>query len=364
MKKKIKKMLRIGLHSWLIVLVALAMSGLALVKTAKADALTSKSDIMSRLEASVAANHTIEFTLSATGGGVAAGEDITITFPAGFDTSTIVVADIDFEDNGTNLELLGTCSGTTWGAAMASDILTLTSCTGTIAASHTVTIEIGTHATFNAVTGTHQITNDTAGTKTIAIAGSNGDDGNLLVQIIADDSVNVTATVGETLSFVINDTEIGFGSLSASTGRWATADANGTDASPALPDVAHTLEVGTNASGGWAVTYNGALLTSGASDTIDGTTGITGDGDGNPAGASEEFGISASTNGNAGIATGYERTATPNWDWETSTTTTLVSEIVPTATETISVSYLANIVALTEAGDYETDITYIATATF
>jgi len=326
--------------------------------TARAADLTSEKDTLSTLTASTAANHEIVFTMSASGGGVGTGETLTITFPASFASGLngIDFGDIDMNDGGEKT-LAGTCSDATWGAAVATRTITFTSCTDTIDASDTVTIQIGT----NAAAGDTQITNPAAGNDLeIAIAGDNGDTGALAISIIADDSVAVSAQVDPTITFSISDVVIGFGDLSSSTGRWATGT-TGTDASdPATPTAAHTMQIATNADNGWAITYNGATLTSG-SNTID-VASVDEDSDGTQ--NSEEFGIGASTNGDSTVATGYLRDGDADFTFVASTTTTLISESAPTATETISMSYLANITGDTEAGDYSTSITYIATATF
>ncbi len=162
-----------------------------------------------------------------------------------------------------------------------------------------------------------------------------------------------------TLTFAISDTGIGFGSLSAAAARWASGDGTGSASDVA----AHTLQITTNARNGYAITYNGATLTSG-SNTISAAT-ITDDADGTP--GSEQFAVGFQTNGNATIASGYDHNATASlrdWNFVASTTTTAVSETAATATETISAYYLTNISSVTEAGAYTTTITYIATATF
>lgn len=327
------------------------------IRPVSAAAVTSLKDTLSRLQASTAANHTIQFT---TPTGVAAGQTITLTLGSGFTTNTFDFADIDVADDGVDLTLAATASGATWGAALSGQVLTITSGTGTIAASSVIAIEIGTHATSGG-TGDTQITNPTASSTTVAIAGTFGDSGTLAINIIADDTVDITATVDPTITFSISDVAIGFGSLSSSTGRWATGDALGGNASAATPTAAHTLALATNAQSGWAITYSGATLTSGANTVTDAAT-IDEDSDGTP--GSEQFGISASTDGDATIAAGYLRDAVADFDFVPSTTTTLVSESGETNTETISVSYLANISTITEAGSYSTTITYIATATY
>ncbi len=328
------------------------------IRQASAAAVTSFKDTLSRLQASTAANHTIQFT---TPSGVDAGETITVAFQSGFTMNSIDFADIDVADDGVDLTLAATPSGATWGAALSSQTVTITSGTGTIAASSVITIEVGTNAT-QPTTGDTQITNPSAGSYTVTIGGTFGDSGTLAINIIADDTVDITATVDPTITFSISDVAIGFGSLSSSTGRWATGDATGGNASAgSTPTAAHTLAIATNAQSGWAITYNGATLTSG-SNTITVASAVDEDSDGTP--GSEQFGVSASTDGDSTIATGYLRDANADWTFVASTATTLASESGETNTETISVSYLANISTITEAGSYSTSVTYIATATF
>lgn len=361
--KVMKKMFSGGL----IMLVALAMSGFYLVQRAKADGLSSKSDVLSRLQDNTAANHTITFTTTTA---VAVGETITVTFPGDFDTSTIVFGDVDVKDDAVEMTLGANCDATEDASAvMAADVLTVTICSdyaAGIGGGSVVEIQIGTHA---AGPGTHQIVNPNVAVDTtyeIAIDATT-DDGQVEVQILMDDTMHITATVDESIAFDIidagSDMTIGFGDLSSSVGRWATGDAVGENASDTTPTAAHTMTIGTNADGGWAITFYGPTLTDG-SNTIDvaDIVGAAGTYDGTP--GSEEFGLCASTDGNSTVNTLYERDATPDWKFVASTVTTLVSESAPTATETISVSYLGNISTLTEPGSYEADVTYIATATF
>jgi hypothetical protein len=317
-----------------------------------AAALTGVSDTMSSQKAGEASNHTIVFTSPS---GVAAGETITITFPAGFTIGSVDNTDIDVDDDGADLTLGATASGATWGAAFSGQILTIESGTGTIAAGSEITVEIGTHATSGA-TGDQQITNHaTPSTYTISIAGTFGDTGSVLIPILTDDEVSVTADVGQTLSFSISDNTIGFGTLSSSGPRYATGTTgSGTETS------AHDLVIGTNASSGYTVTYNASTTLVSGSDEIDIAT-ITGDADGT-AGA-EQFAINFATDGDATIVTTYAN-ASDNWDMATGTATTIVSETVPTADETISAYYLANIASLTPAGSYSASFVYIATANY
>jgi hypothetical protein len=332
---------------------------------AQAANLTSISDTLSTLVSNVDANHTILFV---TPTGVQASTDtITIDF-TDFTTTSVAFGDIDLAEDDdaacdgtwTDKTLAATAAAGTWGAAIAADVLTLTpptdATTGEIDAGFCVQVQIGT----NAAGGTNQIDNpNDTNAHTIEIDGVFGDDGQYSLDFVADDTVNVTSTVDPSITFAISDTTIGFGTLDASNPRWANAAATGSGTDVA----AHTISIGTNATDGYIVTYNGATLTSG-SDTIT-VASITDDENGTQ--GSEEFGFGFSTSGDATIAAAYDHNATPasrDWAFVAATTTTIASETVPTATETISAFYLSNIAANTEAGTYTTDITYIATATF
>lgn len=332
--------------------------------TAMAASLTSMRDEMSRLETGVAANHTIQFI---TPTGVTAGQTITLTFNGDFTgESAIVHGDVDLATaatcTGFSDKTLGAGpSGATWGVGAASDTITITSGTDTITATHCVQIEIGTNAT-SQVTGSNQITNgaiDDDESITLAV-GSGADTGTIAVDIITDDTVDISATVSPSITFTINDTAIGFGTLSFSAATWANAGATGS----ASDTSAHNLTVATNAASGYALTYNGATLTSGG-NTIDGVA-ITDNADGTP--GTEEFAIGFDVSNSSTIASGYDHNSTPgnrDWTFVPSTTTTVVSRVTPTNTETINAYYLANISATgTAAGVYNTSVTYTATATF
>ncbi len=323
--------------------------------------LTSMSDTLSTAAQGTAANHTIEFT---TPTGVSEGETITIIFDSDFTMGSVAEDDIDVADDTVDLTTAADCTGAEEaGVSVASQTITIEICSGdggAIDASSVVEVEVGTNATSSG-TGANQITNPAAAeTSTIEIAGTQTDSGTLAVVTLADDSVAVSATVDPSITFSISDTSIGFGDLSSTAARFATGDGNGSGSDDTA---AFTMEVATNATGGYSITYNGSTLTSGA-DTID-VASITDDADGTQ--GTEEFGMGLSTGGDATIASAYDHNATPanrDWTFVADTTTEIVSETGPTAAETVSVFFLANIAGNTEAGNYTTAITYIATATF
>lgn len=337
-------------------------------RTATAAGVTSLSDTLTRLKASTAADHTIYFV---TPTGLSAAQTITLTFSADFTgVSSIAHTDVDFATGSsatctsatyTEQTLAASPSGATWGIGASGQVITITSGTGTVTANRCVRIKIGTNATTGS-TGVNQITNGAADDDdTLTIGGTFGDSGTLAYDIITDDQVSITATVAPSITFTVDDNTVGFGTLSSTTGRWATGDTLGGNATAGnTPTAAHTLTIGTNASSGYSVTYNGATLTS-SGNTITAAS-ISSDSDGTT--GSEQFALSVSASGDATIASGYARGTNSSWNFVPSTTTTIVSETVPTATETLSVSYLANISALTEAGSYSTTLTYIATGNF
>jgi hypothetical protein len=249
--------------------------------------------------------------------------------------------------------LAAAAAGSAWGAVISGQVLTLTpETTGpAIAANACVQIEIGT----NAAGGAAQITNNaTPGSYTLAIGGAFGDSGNILINILADDQVSVSATVAEALTFTISDTSIGFGTLSAAAARYATGDTNG----GAGEVEAHNLVVGTNAANGYTMTVNGNTLTYG------GFT-INAIGAANLASSvgSEQFGLRLTASGGSGtVAAPYAATG---FAFDTAAFPDQVASASgATANTTYSARYIANIAANTEAGPYTATLTYVATANF
>ncbi len=338
---------------------------------ALAASVTTLSDTLSTLTASTAANHEILFN---TPSGVASGGNLTVTFDSDFTgLGSITEDDVDFATGSS-----GTCSSATyteqatvpsgatssqWNVTIAGQVITITSggASATVTAARCVRIRVGTNAT-NSGTGSNRISNGVAANAhSITIGGGFGDSGTASIDIIADDSVNITATVDPTITFTISDTTVGFGTLSSSAATYATSDANGTTLLPADTSGAHEMTIATNAASGYTITYNGATLTSGG-NTIDVAT-ISSDNDGTP--GTEQFALGIDDNGgNVTIASGYDLAGTNSYSFVAGTTTAIASETGATTTETIDVQYIANIATTTEAGSYSTDITYIATGNF
>ena len=338
---------------------------------AQASQVTSLRAVFDRLKAGVNSEGLTVYFVTPTGIQTGGADTITLTFSADFTVAAELAVnfDIGLGDSGTCTTAIYTDeivalapSATDWGVDVTGNVITFSPETDdTLTAGFCVKFEMGNDATTGGTGAVSAIVNGAVDDDdTIVVGGAFADSGTLIVDLITDDQVSVTATVDPTLTFTVSDTTIGFGSLSASAARWATGDTNGSATDSAA---AHTMTVATNAQSGYVLSYSGATLTSGA-NTID-VAAITDDADGTQ--ASEQFGLGISTGGTSTVATGYDHNATPanrDWAFVASTTTTIVSRTTPTATETISAFYLANITGITEAGAYSTTITYIATGTF
>lgn len=323
------------------------MAGIGL-PTAQAAALTSVSDTMSTLKESVVANHDIQFT---TPTGISASQTIAITFTdfsvaAGLDST-----DIDLLDDGAQLTLAASPSGTTWGAVRTSaTVITLTNGSAAVAAGSVVRIKIGTNAT-EAATGDQQITSPAAGTATISIAGTMTDSGSISANIISNDQVSVSATVAQSISFALGSNSVSLGTLSSSAATSST----------------HTMTIATNAPGGMVATVSGLTLTSGSN-----TISACGSGCASTTG-SEQFGINLKDNATPNVgaeASGSAPigSAATNYDTADSfrfvTGETIASSAAGINSTVFTISYLANISGATEAGTYTTTLTYTVTGTF
>jgi hypothetical protein len=335
-------------------LVIVAIFGVQ-IPNAFAASLTTLSDTMSSLKISAPSNHDISFV---TPTGVAAGATIIVTLPGAFAIPAgLTFTDVDVLDNGTNVTLAAAPAGATWGVVRTSaTVLTITNGTTAVVPGRTIRIKVGTNAT-NQTTGVNQITNDTTtGTKSIALTGTFGDTGNIAVQMITDDTVVVTAVVPQTLSFALSANSIAYGNLDAAAARFAN-----TTTGSAADTVAHTVAIGTNGTGGYSISVQGGTLTSGA-NTITAVGAV-------PAASTvgtEQFGIYATKAGgvNGTIAAPYATASSFGYNGSAASAVTFASGTSATATETFSLHYVANIAALTEAGTYTTNLTYVGTANF
>lgn len=338
-----------------VVIIALVFisSGFANPQLAMAASLTSMSDTVSTLTASTAANHTIVFT---TPTGIAASATLILTFDNSTNTGSVAFGDIDLLDDGVDVTLAATPSGTTWGAVnTSSTVITFTNGSAAVAAGSVITIKIGTNATG----GVNQITNGLAGTTTLRFSGTFGDTGVLSMAIISNSVVAVSAEVLSTLTFSVSDNTIYFGNLRTAGACFAQGADPGYVTCPTTTETeAFNMTAATNASSGYTLTVQGATLTSGA-NTITALASNTASSPG-----TEQFGIRFNASGGSGAvevpyaAAGYAYAAT------SSTPDTIATSTVASTTTTYSARYLANISDVTESGSYTTSHTYIATGNF
>lgn len=339
------------------------------IQTAIAAALLNVSDTLNTVNTSASANHTFVFRTPT--GAADTTDTITITFPVGFNMNTIAFDDVDLAWSAgsqancnaptysNNATIAASPSAGTWGAALSGQVLTITAPSSafatTIATNACIQIEIGTHAT-TGVTGNTQIINPSgAASYEITLAGLFADTGSATVNIIGDDSVDIAATVTQSLTFSISDTTIGFGALNSAAARHATGDLTGS----ASETGAHDLVVGTNATNGYSLTATGTTLTSGGGPTV------TAIGAANTASSvgTEQFGMRFTASGGSGtVSAPY---AAAGFAFDTAAfPDQIASAAGASANTTYSARYIANIAANTEAGVYSATVVYVATANF
>jgi hypothetical protein len=172
--------------------------------------VSSRSDTLSDPRPSATSNHTIAFTTNTAiyGSSISGSSTLTLTLPSGF---TIPVGmDCGDVDAATSVQFSFNYPGcaataTAWGFSATGSSVTLVPPSGTgvyVPTSTQVTIKIGSNATVGQQ-GAHWITNpSTGGVYTIAVGGTFGGSGNMLVSINA--GVSVQATVAESLSFTVS----------------------------------------------------------------------------------------------------------------------------------------------------------------
>ncbi|MCR4285295.1 MAG: hypothetical protein NUW00_00195 [Candidatus Kaiserbacteria bacterium] len=377
-----------GIATLVAIALVLWAVGAHMFTTVEAANLTYVKDTLSDSDTGSASNHTIQF-LSPTG--VTSGQTIVVSFPAGFAMNAFDFADVDLTEGVTDQDLVGAApTASQWSAVVSGQDLTFTSggASADIAANATVTIKVGTNATFGGV-GNTQVTNP-AGVQSyeFTITAGVADSGQTRVAIV--DNVLVTANVDTTLTFTVSgvnplQTVNGSPTTTAATST-STSLPFGTLASNVSKTLAQDLTVATNAIHGYVVTVeqDANLLSSTGAD-IDGFTdgtyvdaptawvaptnnialentwghwGLTTT-DGDLKGAGNDF-----SSANTWVAASTTPRAVMAHDGPSDGTTGTADSTGDDVGAT-RVGYQAQITALQEAGDdYSTTLTYIATPTF
>ena len=361
-----KKNFLTSLTSFMVILGIVLGASVTHVELAFAAALNTLSDTQSTVKVGFASDHTIQFV---TPTGLAATQNITITFPNGWTLGNLATTSIDLATStsatcsGFTDAIIGgaAASGLAWGVATTSNVITLTSGTAVIPANRCIQIKLGSNASFQG-TGSTTIINPASATSSIInIAGTFGDTGQITVNILTDDAVSMTGTVAQSLTFVISTSTIYFGTLSSSQTKFASST---NPLGDTAETIAHSLQLNTNAPSGFSVSVRGQTLTSqqNASNTIS----AIGASAASSTTAIEQFGIRATESGGTGVTVAPPYSFTTSYGYSSTATTSslLESGSGSTASSTLAIRYVTNIGAITEAGTYSASLVYVATANF
>ncbi len=176
--------------------------------------------------------------------------------------------------------------------------------------------------------------------------------------MVALGAPNSCVPLPQSITLSISDNTVGFGALSNEAARYATGDTEGS-ASDAAD--AHTVSASSNALGGYVITVNGATLTNVGNNflTISPIGGVAAaSSPGTP-----QFGIRLIKNSGTGAVDAPYSGA--NWALDVAGFPSRVaSGNGDDVTTVFGVRYIANISGGTAAGNYNTVLTYAATATF
>ncbi|MEO0077146.1 MAG: hypothetical protein ABIK19_05720 [candidate division WOR-3 bacterium] len=326
----------------------LAMSMFQFSLPAQAGALTNIKDTLSRLQKGVDANHAIAFT---TATALTGGDTIKIQFDPDTDAFTLK-ATLDAADlTVTGMTLVSTCDGGGDEVTVAFDKtapdenITFTVCEGDTVSAGAKTVTVS----------NNEITNPaSSGSYKIAITTSQQDSGSLVVAIIENDQVQITATVDPTFTFSISPNTCALGTLTTANVKRCT----------------YTSTVSTNAVSGYTATV---IAEGGANYHLDldsdNTKWINDVSDGTVNANNEEYGLA--TDVGEGAFPDYdndengcnEDTSEPAAAITDSTKTySIASE--PVNNDVVTLCHIAAISSTTEAGTYSQTVTLVATGTF
>lgn len=315
------------------------------------------SNTMSNLSAGAVSNHSFVFDSPVT---INDGDSVVITFPVGFVfADNPLINRLTLEVGGAPQTLVTAAPAPgQWVAAIDDDARTISfTASANNSISNGQSVEV-----FVQSVDWDTITNPVApGKYDIEIATNSVADGDVITTvsvIILDDSqVLIDGVVDNTLSFSLGENNISFGDLNSSGARFATAGGGSNDST-----VAHTYIIGTNAASGYTVALSGTTLASGFINTIDAIGGVSALSDPGV----EQFGLRVAINANPSANAAVEGAFSQNdqFAFDSGAPNTLSNVNTPAANTTYDVYYIANVSTLTEAGNYSTALTYVATANF
>lgn len=185
----------------------------------------------------------------------------------------------------------------------------------------------------------------------------------IAIDIIANDQVSVSGNIQPTLSFSIDNTVVGFGSITAAALRYATADANGSASEPAGGDPV-TLLLSTNADSGAVIEIKdtNAVVGSGLYNASSATT-LTSRASTDVAFGTEGFGVYGKAGSSITLDEAFNNDS--NADGAISTSfQTLAATTDPVAEASLDVSLVTAVSGATPAGSYADTLTIVATGKF
>lgn len=340
--------------------------------------ITTVSDTLSDSAPSASSTHEIVFT---TPTGVAAGETIVIEFNGNFNPSSLDEDDVDLATTSDYVLVAnGAESGNEWGVLTDATSITFTSDTAVIAPNATVTIEIGTNATFGTTGNTNIVNPGSEGSYEIDFTVGSQDSGSTRVVII--DSVVVSAAVDTIFTFAVSGVDAGTAvNGSNTTGTTSTTTIEfGMLEDGVATTTAQNLVVNTNATNGYVVTVqvDAALRSStgadidGFDDGSDSDTPTVWDSPTGTVGLENTYGHwgFTSTDDDTTRDAGDEFNVANEYAAASTTPRVVMSHDGPAngtgnGEGTALVGYRVEISALQEAGDdYSATLTYVATPVF
>lgn len=332
----------------MVALIAVTLS----VNVSKAASVVVLSDTMSNQTISALSSHNMVFQVPS---GVPALGTIVVTFPTGFNTTTLAFGTMTAAQGvtsalGTPIVLGASALTTTWGVTVTATTVTLTSASGTVVAGNYVGITMSTPAA-------PLITNPgSTGSKIITIA-AGADTGSLAVPILTNGLVTITATVDPTITFAIRN---------AADNADVSTCALGTITTAAVSPCAYRLAVSTNATSGYTISLNAPTgLKSGVNT-------IANIGEGTVTLGVEGYGIAvvAPTTGSVGTFVRTTNFLTDDSSVPVLSVTPLLSVDKPashidgTITATTLITHKAAISAVTPAGAYSQVVTWTVVGNF
>ncbi len=367
-----------------IVMVGLVVmtSGILNPYIAMAASISTAKATFGRLKESTASDSVIIQFATPTGIQTGGADTITITFSADFTVAAVAAANFDI-----GLGNSGTCSSASytdetvaltpsasqWGVGISGNVITLSPDTDvTLAAGYCMRVEMGTAATTGGTGSASTITNGPLDDDdSITIGGAFGDSGTIMIDIIDDDQVTVTASVNQTLFFDLDTATSNGESSTPYTVPLGTLSAASVTHSDGSTINMITAEGGTNASGGMNVTVRnangnqGLKSTSTPADYIASATTTMAAGTANyglcvASSGLVEFARATAYNTTCSLASGTNAVV-----GLTSTVADILTSTVPVSAGHAEIVVNAAISGSTPAHtDYTDTLTFVATASF